>query len=69
MNNTSFSTWLEEIGPIYLTEAQIQERVGQLAAQISQDYAGKDLVIIGVLRGVLFFYGRLVTGYDHPGRF
>ena len=55
MNRTSFLAWPEDIGPIFLTEEQIQQRINQLAAQISQDYAGKDLVVIGVLKGVLFF--------------
>ncbi|HET8670904.1 MAG TPA: phosphoribosyltransferase family protein, partial [Candidatus Saccharimonadales bacterium] len=69
MNHTSFSTWLEDIGPIFLTEEQIQQRVNQLGIQISQDYAGKDLVVIGVLKGVLFFMADLVRAITIPTAF
>lgn len=69
MNTPSFSVWAEEIGPVFLTEEQIQQRVSQLAAQISQDYAGKDLVVIGVLRGVLFFMADLLRAMTIPANF
>ena len=66
MDNTAFSTWSEEIGSVFLSEEQIQQRVTQLGAQISQDYAGKDLVVIGVLRGVLFFMADLLRAITLP---
>ena len=69
MDHTSFSAWPEDIGPIFLTEEQIQQRVNQLGTQISQDYAGKDLVVIGVLKGVLFFMADLVRAITIPTAF
>lgn len=66
MNANSPSPWPGDIGPIFLTEAQIQERVAALGAQISQDYAGKDLVVIGVLKGVLFFMADLLRAITIP---
>jgi hypoxanthine phosphoribosyltransferase len=66
MQGPSFSTWPEDIGPIFLTEEQIQQRIKQLGAQISQDYAGKDLVVIGILKGVLFFMADLLRAITIP---
>lgn len=69
MNHPSLTPWSEKIGPVYLTEEQIQQRVIELGAQISQDYAGKDLVVIGVLRGVLFFMADLLRAITVPTAF
>jgi hypoxanthine phosphoribosyltransferase len=66
VNSTSSSPWAGDIGPIFLTEEQIQERVAQLGAQISRDYAGKDLVVIGVLKGVIFFIADLLRVITIP---
>lgn len=38
---------------VLYTEAQIQERIGELAAEIERDYEGQDLLIVGVLRGAV----------------
>lgn len=46
--------------PVLIDEAKIQERVDELAAQISADYADKgDLVLIGVLKGSFIFLADL----------
>ena len=37
-----------------LSEAQIRVRVQELGAQLTRDYAGKDLVVIGLLNGGIF---------------
>jgi hypoxanthine phosphoribosyltransferase len=58
--------WPGDIGPIYLTEEQIQQRVVELGAQISHDYAGKDLVVIGILKGVIFFMADLLRAITIP---
>jgi len=56
---SALTPWPGDIGPIFLTEEQIQQRVVELGAQISHDYAGKDLVVIGILKGVVFFMADL----------
>jgi hypoxanthine phosphoribosyltransferase len=38
---------------VLFTEKQILDRVGELAAEIERDYQGKDLIIVGVLRGAV----------------
>jgi hypoxanthine phosphoribosyltransferase len=49
----------EELVPV-LSRAEIAQKVRGLARQISKDYAGKDLCIIGVLNGVFIFLADLV---------
>lgn len=49
-----------------ITEEQLQQRIRELGAQISEDYRGKDLLVIGVLRGSFMFLADLVRAIDHP---
>jgi hypoxanthine phosphoribosyltransferase len=49
----------EELVPV-LSRGEIAEKVKRLAHQISRDYAGKNLCIIGVLNGVFVFLADLV---------
>ena len=56
----------QDIKAILLTEEQIQSKVCQLAAQISADYAGKDPVFVGVLKGVVVFFGDMMKRIDIP---
>ncbi len=58
--------WADDIGPVFLTQEQIQRRVAELGAQITRDYAGLDLVTVGVLKGVIFFITDLVRAIHMP---
>jgi hypoxanthine phosphoribosyltransferase len=49
-----------DIREILISEEQIQTRVKELSTQISTDYAGKNPILIGVLKGVLFFMADLL---------
>ena len=40
-----------EITEILISESQIQERLEEVAAQVDSDYAGRDLLLVGVLKG------------------
>jgi hypoxanthine phosphoribosyltransferase len=55
-----------EIDRVLLTATKIQQRVGQIGAQISRDYAGKEPVLVGVLRGVLCFISDLMRHISVP---
>lgn len=48
------------IGEVLVTEAELADRIGELAAKISSDYAGKELILIGVLKGAIFFVSDLM---------
>jgi hypoxanthine phosphoribosyltransferase len=49
----------DHIVPLLTTE-QLQARIKELAVQITADYAGKDLVVVGLLNGVFPFFADLV---------
>lgn len=49
-----------------LSSQTIQDRVQELGQQISKDYHGKDLVVIGVLKGAFIFMADLVREIDLP---
>ena len=51
---------LQNISKVLLSEEQIQTRVKELAAELSKEYAGKDPVFVGVLKGVVVFYADFV---------
>lgn len=42
-----------------LTQKQIQQRVSELGAEISRDYAGKRIMLVGVLKGAAIFVADL----------
>ncbi len=56
----------KDIERVLLTEEQIQQKVSQLAAQLSQEYAGKDPIFVGVLKGVVMFYADIVKRVTVP---
>ncbi len=54
------------IGEILVPADQLSRRVRELAAEVSRDYAGKDLVLIGVLKGAVFFLSDLMRALEIP---
>jgi hypoxanthine phosphoribosyltransferase len=46
----------------------IERRVRELAEQISRDYAGKELLIVGILNGAFIFMADLIRGLGIPCR-
>src|SRR4051812_44762099 len=52
------------IGRILVQPDELAQRVKELGAQISKDYAGRDLVLIGVLKGAIFFLSDLMREID-----
>lgn len=51
--------------PLFTTE-QIQTKVRELADRISKDYSGKDLLVVGILRGAFMFFSDLVRAVKVP---
>ena len=51
---------------LVLSRDQISDKVKELAREISKAYAGKDLVLVGVLNGVFMFMADLVKELDIP---
>jgi hypoxanthine phosphoribosyltransferase len=48
------------VGEVLVDEQSLQRRVAELAAEISADYAGKELLLVGVLKGAIFFIADLM---------
>ena len=57
------------IQKVLFSQEQIKARVAELGAQIAKDYQGKDLVFVGVLKGVVVFFSDLVRSVDLPCEF
>ncbi|MGQ0666726.1 MAG: hypoxanthine phosphoribosyltransferase [Nitrospiraceae bacterium] len=51
-----------------VTQEQMRTRIRELGRQISADYAGKDLVLVGVLKGAYAFYADLARAIRIPVR-
>ncbi len=54
------------IGEILLDAETIRRRVKELGEQISRDYAGKDLLLVGLLKGAVVFLADLAREVDLP---
>jgi hypoxanthine phosphoribosyltransferase len=60
------STPLHDIAEILISQAQLSAKVQELGEQISQAYAGKDLVLISVLKGAVVFLADLIRAITIP---
>jgi hypoxanthine phosphoribosyltransferase len=54
------------IGEILVQQSDLEHRVQALGAEISRDYEGKDLLLVGVLKGAVFFLADLMRHIDVP---
>ena len=51
---------------VMLSAEKIQARVAELGAQITKDYQGKELTLIGIMKGSIFFLTDLARHVDLP---
>ena len=56
----------KDIQEILLTEEQIQARIRELGKILSEEYAGKDPIVVGVLKGVVVFYADMIREIKVP---
>ena len=54
----------DDLVGILFTEDQIKRRLAEMAAEIERDYEGKDLLIVGVLRGALMVIADLTRAMN-----
>ena len=57
---------INDMESILLTEEQIRDRVAQMGAEISRDYADKDPLFVGVLKGCFVFMADLMRAVSVP---
>ena len=55
-----------QIGEILVQPDELKERVRALGRQVTADYEGRDLMLIGVLKGAVFFLADVMRAIDIP---
>lgn len=55
-----------DVSHMILTEEQIQSRIAEMGAQISADYGGESVLLVGVLRGAALFMADLARQITSP---
>ena len=56
----------KDIQKVLLTQEQIQNRIRELGEELTAEYAGKNPVVVGVLKGVVIFYADMVRQIKTP---
>ena len=54
------------IGETLVAREDLQRRIAELGAEISRDYDGRELVLVGVLKGAVLFLADLMRHIDVP---
>lgn len=56
----------KDIREILITEEALQSKIAELGAKITEDYRGKDLLLVCVLKGAVIFVSDLMRKIDVP---
>ena len=56
----------DAVGEILIEEETLRARVAELGASITEDYRGRDLLLVGVLKGAVFFMADLMRELSIP---
>ncbi len=59
----------KDIDRILISSAEIEQRTKEIAAQITKDYEGEEVVVVSILRGSVVFFAELVKQIDLDLRF
>jgi len=54
------------VGEVLIDEESLQRRIVELGEEISADYGGRDLLLVGVLKGAVFFLADLMRSLTIP---
>lgn len=57
---------LEDVGRILIDEQTLMRRIDEMGEQITRDYQGKDLVVVGILKGSVLFLADLIKRIRLP---
>jgi hypoxanthine phosphoribosyltransferase len=55
-----------DLKKVLITEEEIRAKLRELGQEITKDYSGKDLLIVGILKGSFVFMGDLIRNIDVP---
>jgi len=56
----------KNVREILITEEQLEKRIAELGKSMTKDYEGKDLFVVGVLKGANIFMSDLIRKIDLP---
>ena len=56
----------QDIQQVYFSQEQLQAKVKELAAQLTEDYRDKNPIFIGVMKGVVLFFSDVIRNVDTP---
>ena len=56
----------DDIQTVLVTEEQLRAKVAELGAQVSRDYAGRDLLLVSILKGAVVFMADLMRAVTIP---
>lgn len=56
----------EQLEEILISQEEIAKRINELAVEISRDYQGKSLLLVGILKGAIIFMADLIRAMDLP---
>ena len=56
----------DAVGEILIEQEPLQARIAELGAEISREYEGRDLLLVGVLKGAVFFMADLMRELTIP---
>lgn len=54
----------ETIGTVMITREEIEAKAAEIGAQITSDYAGKDIILVGILRGAVMWMADVMKSVD-----
>ena len=57
---------VDDVAEVLITEAQVRAKVAEMAAELSRDYADRDLTLVSVLKGSLPFMADLMRAISIP---
>ena len=55
-----------DIKKVLLSEEQIKNRIAELGRELMEDYADKNPIFVGVLKGVVVFYADMIRAFPAP---
>jgi len=59
---------IEDLEKVLFTQSEIHQRISEVAEEISKDYEGRDLILVAVLKGAVFFLTHLAQSLRIPAR-
>jgi len=57
---------LQDLASVMFDEKTLKDKCQELGQQLAKDYAGKDLLVVGILKGSVMFFADLVRDIDIP---